>query len=137
MSASGAELQPELWVDDVAAAVEFYGRALRAVVEHRVGEPDDPEGVAQLSVAGVSFWVSDSSRRLGRFSPGMIGDGTGRVLLVIEDPEALLDAAVAAGASKTNPVADEHGWRLGRFVDPFGHEWEVGHPVGAWPPGSR
>lgn len=130
-------MQPELWVDDVAAAVEFYGRALRAVVEHRVGEPDDPEGVAQLSVAGASFWVSDSSRRLGRFSPGMIGGGTGRVLLVIEDPEALLDAAVAAGASKTSPVADEHGWRLGRFVDPFRHEWEVGHPVGAWPPGSR
>lgn len=67
----------------------------------------------------------------------MIGGGTGRVLLVIEDPEALLDAAVAAGASKTGPVADEHGWRLGRFVDPFGHAWEVGHPVGAWPPGSR
>jgi PhnB protein len=33
-------------------------------------------------------------------------------------------------------VGDEHGWRLGRIVDPFGHEWEIGFPLGTWPPGS-
>jgi PhnB protein len=32
-------------------------------------------------------------------------------------------------------MADEHGWRLGRIVDPFGHEWEIGRPLGDWPPG--
>jgi PhnB protein len=31
-------------------------------------------------------------------------------------------------------VINEHGWRLGRIVDPFGHEWEIGVPLGAWPP---
>jgi PhnB protein len=31
-------------------------------------------------------------------------------------------------------VSDEHGWRIGRIVDPFGHEWEIGKPIGAWPP---
>jgi uncharacterized glyoxalase superfamily protein PhnB len=31
-------------------------------------------------------------------------------------------------------VGDEHGWRLGRIIDPFGHEWEVGRPLGPWPP---
>ena len=25
------------------------------------------------------------------------------------------------------------GWRLGRIVDPFGHEWEIGRPLGQWP----
>jgi uncharacterized glyoxalase superfamily protein PhnB len=23
---------------------------------------------------------------------------------------------------------------LGRIVDPFGHEWEIGSPLGEWPP---
>jgi PhnB protein len=31
-------------------------------------------------------------------------------------------------------VGDEHGWRLGRIVDPFGYEWEIGAPLGSWPP---
>jgi PhnB protein len=30
-------------------------------------------------------------------------------------------------------MADEHGWRLGRVFDPFGHEWEIGKPLGEWP----
>jgi PhnB protein len=56
------------------------------------------------------------------------------VLLVVDDPEALIGAAVAAGATLTSPVGGEHGWLLGRFTDPFGHEWEVGRPLAEWPP---
>src|SRR5882724_6044676 len=118
-----AEIQPELWVADGAAAIAFYERALGAVVEHRVG--DDSDVVAQLSVAGARFWIATASERMGRFSPVAIGGATGRLLLVVDDPESLFSAAVAAGAKETSPVADEHGWRVGRFVDPFGHEWEV------------
>jgi PhnB protein len=33
-------------------------------------------------------------------------------------------------------VSNEHGWRLGRIVDPFGHEWEIGVPLETWPPNS-
>jgi PhnB protein len=57
-------------------------------------------------------------------------------LLVVEDPDAVVRRAAAAGASEISPVADEHGWRLGRIIDPFGHEWEIGSPLGAWPPPS-
>jgi len=71
-----------------------------------------------------------------RFSPLAIGGTTGRTLLVVDDPEALLSQAVAAGASETASVKDEHGWRLGRIIDPFGHEWEIGRPLGAWPPNA-
>jgi PhnB protein len=42
--------------------------------------------------------------------------------------------AVAAGATAASEMADEHGWRLGRIFDPFGHEWEIGRPLGSWPP---
>jgi PhnB protein len=27
------------------------------------------------------------------------------------------------------PVMEEHGWRLGRIIDPFGHHWEIGRPL--------
>jgi PhnB protein len=129
-----ADIQPELWVSDGPAAVAYYERAFDAVVEHRVSGPDETDVVAQLSVAGARFWVSTASDEMGRFSPRAIGGGTGRVLLVVDDPEALLARAVAAGAIETSAVTNEHGWRLGRFVDPFGHEWEVGRPLGPWPP---
>jgi PhnB protein len=91
--------------------------------------------IAQLSVAGARFWVSNGSTDMARFSPYAIGGATGRMLLVVDDPEPVLAAAVAAGATQASPVGDEHCWRLGRFVDPFGHEWEVGRPVIPWPPG--
>jgi PhnB protein len=130
------EIQPELWVPDSAAAVAFYTRAFGAVVEHRVGEPDDPNGIAQLSVEGVRFWVSSASDELGRLSPETLGGATARYLLVVDEPEDVVGGAIAAGATETSPVRDEHGWWLGRIKDPFGHEWEVGRPLGGWPPQS-
>jgi PhnB protein len=134
MSATPAQIQPELWVDDGPAAVAFYERALGAAVLHRISGPGPTDVVAQLSVAGACFWVSSSSDELRRFSPLRIGGATGRMLLVIADPAALMTRALAAGATQTSALRNEHGWRLGRLVDPFGHEWEVGHPLGEWPP---
>jgi PhnB protein len=136
VSDSGADIQPELWVSDGPAAVAFYEQALGAIVEHRVVGPEDSDVIAQLSVAGARFWVSNASENLHRFSPNAIGGATGRMLLIVDDPDSLLSAAVAAGAKQTSPVGDEHGWRLGRFQDPFGHEWEIGHPRGTWPPAA-
>jgi PhnB protein len=132
-----ADIQPELWVHDGPAAVAFYERAFGAVVEHRVDGPGADDIVAQLSVSGARFWVSSASEKMRRFSPRAISGATGRVLLVVDNPEALMIAAVLAGATQTSPVGREHGWLLGRLVDPSGHEWEVGRPLGAWPPEQR
>jgi PhnB protein len=44
---------------------------------------------------------------------------------------------VAAGATQVRAVADEHGWQLGRIEDPYGHYWEIGRPLGYWPPPRR
>lgn len=119
--------QPELWVDRAAAAVAFYQAAFGATVQHLVGEGDDI--VAQLAVGGASFWVSPGGTDGPRFSPRAIGGTTGRTLLVTDNPDAMFARAVAAGASPAGNMADEHGWRLGRIVDPFGHEWEIGRPA--------
>jgi PhnB protein len=117
------------------AAVEFYKAAFGAVEDYRVGGTDDHEAVvAQLSVGGGSFWVADESPVHQNFSPESLGGGTVRMLLIVEDPEGLVARAVDAGASVVRPVTEEHGWRLGRIVDPFGHHWEIGKPLISWPP---
>ncbi len=120
-------IQPELWVDRAGAAVTFYEAAFGARVLLRVGEGDDI--VAQLAVDDAVFWVSAASDGGPRFSPPAIGGTTGRTLLVVDDPDAFAARALAAGATELAPVADEHGWRLGRIEDPFGHEWEIGRPL--------
>jgi PhnB protein len=125
-------IQPELWVERAGAAVAFYEAAFGARVLHLVGEGDDI--VAQLAVGDAAFWVTAASQEMRRFSPESIGGATGRTLLVVDDPVATWERAVAAGAAALSPVADEHGWRLGRIQDPFGHEWEIGAPIGDWPP---
>jgi PhnB protein len=124
-------LMPQLWVRRGPAAVEFYKAAFGAVEEYRFG---DEEIVAQLSVAGSSFWVHDETPELRHFSPESVAGPTARMLLVVDDPDALVDQATAAGATVVSPVQEEHGWRVGRIQDPFGHPWEIGTPLGDWPP---
>jgi PhnB protein len=125
-------IEPQLWTDQAAAAVSFYEAAFGAVVLHRVGAGDDI--VAQLAVGDARFWVTAANPSMNRFDPKQIAGATGRTLLVADDPRALQVRAVAAGATELAPVTDEHGWVLGRIIDPFGHEWELGRPLGDWPP---
>jgi len=124
--------QPELWVDTPPRAIAFYEAAFGATVRHRVGEGDDI--VAQLAVGEAAFWVAPPSEEMKRLSPRAIDGATSRTLLVVDDPDRVLRQAVAAGAAELSPVSDEHSWRLGRIVDPFGQEWEIGVPLGPWPP---
>ena len=124
-------IQPELWVDTPREAVTFYEAAFGANVVHQVGDGHDV--VAQLAVGEAAFWVAGTSATMKRLSPRSIDGATSRTLLVVEDPHSVMRQAVAAGATETSPVTNGHGWRLGRIVDPFGHEWEIGVPLGAWP----
>jgi PhnB protein len=117
-------------------AVEFYRQAFGAVEDYRVGGTDEnPAVVCQLSVAEATFWVSDESPEHLNFSPDTVGGSTTKLLLIVDDPDATISRAVAAGATLVRPAEDLHGWRLGRVADPFGHHWEIGKPVVAWPPG--
>ena len=116
--------------------MEFYKTAFGAVEDYRVGGSEqNPAVVAQLSVGDATFWVADESPEHANFSPETVGGSTVRLLLIVEDPDAAIATAVAIGAREVRPAADEHGWRLGRIEDPFGHHWEIGGPLIPWPPG--
>lgn len=130
-------VSPQLSVRRGRAAVEFYKRAFGAVEVYRVGGTDEHEAVvSELSVDGATFWVSDESPEHLHNSPETLSGTTTRILLVVDDPRAAAARAVAAGATEVHPVAEEHGWLLGRIEDPFGHQWEIGKPLGRWPPAS-
>jgi PhnB protein len=109
-------------------AVAFYAAAFGAKEIYRVGgTTEHEEVVSQLAVGNASFWVSDESPENAHFSPESLGGSTVRLLLVVE-------RSIGLGAAQVVAVEEAHGWLLGRIQDPFGHHWEIGKPLGAWPP---
>jgi PhnB protein len=51
------------------------------------------------------------------------------MILTVADPDGMFVKALTAGAREVVAVEEACGWRLGRVVDPFGHHWEIGHPL--------
>jgi len=121
-------IAPWLSVRNSARAVDFYKAAFGATEVFRLEGPDGSV-VARLSVDGAEFWLSDESPEHGNFSPESLGGGTVRIILTVADPDAVFRQARSAGATEVHPVAEEHGWRVGRMVDPFGHHWEIGRQL--------
>jgi PhnB protein len=123
-----SSLAPWLSVKNGVKAVKFYQSAFGA---EEVYHLEDPGGglVSRLSVDGAEFWVSGESA--GDSKPEMPGGDSVRMILTVADPDALFARALKAGATEVFPVGEEHGWRLGRLVDPFGLHWEIGHPLTA------
>ncbi len=121
-------IAPMLSVRNGARAVEFYKSAFGAAEVFRI---EDPSGavVSRLSVEGAEFWVSDESPAHGNFSPESLNGSTTRMILTVPDPDTMVAQAIAAGAREIVAVEEQYGWRLGRVVDPFGHHWEIGHPL--------
>ena len=118
---------PWLSVRDSTKAVEFYKSAFGASEKYRL------EGrggvVARLAIGNSEYWVSDESPEHGNFSPETLNGCTSRMILSVADPDSVFLRACAAGARLVYPVAEGHGWRVGRVVDPFGHHWEIGRQL--------
>jgi PhnB protein len=121
-------ITPWLSVGRGAEAVDYYKAAFGAAELHRV-ENDAGEIVAQLSIEGAEFWVSDEPNS----SPDALGGGTVRMILTVENPDSAFERAITAGATVVSPVYEDHGWRVGRIADPFGHHWEIGKPLSEAP----
>jgi len=121
-------IAPWLSVEDVNKAADFYKAAFDAVETYRLEAPDG-ELVLQLAVNGASFWLSTSTPENADAIAAPLGNGTIRMILTVSNPDVLFAKALQAGATEVFPVGEEHGWRLGRLIDPFGLHWEIGREV--------
>jgi len=114
-----------LIVPDAEAAIAWYQDALGADVLWNLG------GVAGLHIAGAPFFLHEvNPRNPAETSPDRAGVTSVRIELFVDDPDAFVERALAAGARPGSPVVNhETPWgthRQGGFHDPFGHNWSVG-----------
>jgi len=123
------QIVPTLSVKNASAAIEYYKAAFGAQELMRNTSPDG-DVVAELAIGEARFVVADESPDHKNFSPESLGGTPVRIGLQVEDPDAVAEEAVRAGAKEIYPVADQdYGYRLGHIVDPFGHHWEIFKPL--------
>lgn len=127
---------PELFMQDVKAAIAFYTEAFEAKELRRWSNDDGSVHVAEMDIGGAMFHIHEEVNRNNQQSPGTL-KGTAVVIGVFSDnPDKLFDGAVAAGATVLSPMQDyEYGYRQGTVRDPFGHQWQLQKKISM--PGSE
>jgi uncharacterized glyoxalase superfamily protein PhnB len=124
------EVFPYLRVKDAGRAIEFYKRAFGVAEKFRLTEPSGRIGHCELEFGTFVVMISEEYPELGIVGPQTIG-GTGMSIhLHVDNADAAIDRAVAAGATLLRAPSDAfYGERGGTIRDPFGHEWLIGHNI--------
>jgi PhnB protein len=117
---------PYLCVKGAAKALEFYGRAFKAMEIYRLAEPDGKIGHAEFEIGNSRLMISDEYPDFGALSPQTVGGSPIKIHLRVDDVDGFVTAAVAAGATMLRPPKDQFfGERNSMIADPFGHSWFV------------
>ena len=117
---------PYLIITNAASAIEFYKKAFGAMELSRLAAPDGKVGHAEIQIGDSRMLLADEFPEWDARSPETIGGSAVFIMLYVEDVDAVVSRAVAAGAKLLQPVADQfYGDRSGSIVDPFGHKWTV------------
>ncbi|HLY68921.1 MAG TPA: VOC family protein [Puia sp.] len=128
-NSSSTFFAPQLYINDCAAAIEFYKKAFGVMELNRWSNDDGSVHVAELSWAGCLFHIhepTEHSVRQNQNSPENLGGITTLLGVFVDDPHAVVKRAVEAGAHETSPVTDyEYHYRQGTVTDPFGHQWLI------------
>jgi PhnB protein len=109
-----------------AEVVEFYKRAFDAVELRRFSNDDGTVHVSELEIGGALFHIHEEKPSARQYSPALCGGTTTIMGLMVADPDALMEKAIAAGATVLTPMQDyDYGYRQGEVRDPFGHLWMI------------
>jgi PhnB protein len=109
---------PNIIAEDAAQAVDFLKRALGATESYRLT-------LADGSITHCELKIGDSIINLGSAMEGWPARGL-TAQLFVEQPDALYEQAVRAGATSLMPMTDMFfGIREGRVSDPFGNIWII------------
>ena len=115
-----------LILNDAARAIEFYKRAFGATEVMRLNGPGDRIGHAEILIGNSTIMLADEFPDYGALSAQTIGGSPVKILLQVDDVDAMAARAVAAGAKTVRPVQDQfYGERSGQFADPFGYTWMI------------
>lgn len=119
-----------LRVRDAGAAAEFYTRAFGAREKFRLVEPSGRVGHVELDFGGTIIMIADEYPELGIVGPKSLGGTSVAIHLHVDDADADIARALAAGATLVRAAANQfYGERTGTVRDPFGHEWLIGHSL--------
>ena len=117
---------PYLIVKDAARAIEFYRQAFGATEVFRMARPDGRVHHAEIQLGNSRVMLADEHPEINARSPQTIGGSPVSFLVYVEDVDAMVERAVAAGAKLTRPVSDQfYGDRTGGVEDPFGYAWYI------------
>ena len=126
---------PYLIVGDAARAIEFYEQAFGAVEVMRMDGRAGKIGHAEIRIGDSPIMLADESPEMGARSARTIGGSPISLMVYVEDVDARVAQAVAAGAKLTRPVANQfYGDRTGGVEDPFGYHWYLATHVEDVPP---
>lgn len=118
-----------------ADAVDFYCRVFGAEEKFRLTAPDGRIGHVELALGGTTLMLSDPFPEIGCDAPEPGARLPVSIHLHVDDADALIEKAVAAGAELLRAPQDHfYGERSGAIRDPFGHEWMIGHEIEAVEP---
>ena len=115
---------PYLCVKGAAQALDFYKKAFGATELFRMPDPSGKIGHAEIQIGDSRIMLADEYPEMGFLAPSGQGKSPVMIHLYVENVDALVKQAEAAGAKIVRPVADQfYGDRAGGIVDPFGHSW--------------
>jgi PhnB protein len=117
---------PYLFIKGASQALDFYKQVFGAVERMRMPGPNNTIGHAEISINGSIIMLTDESPGMQALSPQTIGGSPVMIHLYVNDVDAVVNKAVAAGARLLHPVDDKfYGDRSGSLIDPWGHLWGI------------
>jgi uncharacterized glyoxalase superfamily protein PhnB len=119
-------LTPLLTCAGAADAIQFYKKAFNAVELSRLPGAKGKLMHAALRIGDSVLMLTDEFPEWGGFGPKLLKGSPVTVHLYVENVDAAVEQAVAAGAKITMPLADMFwGDRYAQLEDPFGHHWSM------------
>ena len=119
-----------LRVRGAARAIEFYKVAFDAEEVLRLSEPGGRIGHAEIKIGSTVLMLADEYPEHGIVGPQSLGGTSVAIHLHVDDVDALMEKAKAAGATVVRELQDQfYGERSGTIRDPFGHEWLLGQSI--------
>src|SRR5437763_1241085 len=119
-------VMPMLVCRDVAAAIDFCKTTFDAVELGRRPGPDGTVAHALLTISGAMVIIEAEWPTLASRAPQPDGSSPVIIYVYVQDVDAVVERAVAAGARIVLEVKNQFwGDRTGRIIDPSGHVWTI------------